>query len=74
MKVSRQGLLECMNSTYQLGYTIWFARLLIECSIVESERQYNPGDGINRRYNLAFYYYQLGYMHNNNVMYAKKLN
>ena len=38
------------------NYPIRFARLLIKSSIVEPERQYNPGDGINKRYDLAFYY------------------
>ena len=37
-------------------YTISFARLLIECSIVEPERWYHPGDVINKRYDLEFYY------------------
>ena len=48
--------LDCTILLHSYIFTIRFARLLIKCSIVEPERQYNPGDGINKRYDLAFHY------------------
>ena len=55
--LKREKLSLRRKKTESFHYTIRFARLLIKCSVVEPERQYNPGDGINKRYDrLAFYY------------------